>query len=318
LPESLTVGEAIEEIARQTKNHETIYYIYIVDDEGRLRGLITARQLLMHLGTPDEHVADLMQRDLVTVGATDDQEAVAAKVADYNFMAIPVVDHQHRLVGIITHDDVIDVFREEAEEDAYRAVAIAPLDETYLITPLHTLSWKRGVWLSMLLCGSFLTVIALQSFDETLESVKWLPFFLPLIVSCGGNSGGQSATLVITALTSGDLSLRDWWRVLRRELVMGMTLGAWLGGIAYLGALLVVRGPTSMQLLVVPMTLVIVVICGTLVGGALPLIFKKLGLDPALMSNPFVAGLIDITGIVIYMTICVLMFEELRWSSPGG
>src|SRR5690606_21038297 len=132
--------------------------------------------------------------------------------ADYNFMAIPVVDHEHHLVGIITHDDVIDVLREEAEEDAYRAVAIAPLEETYLNTPLHTLSWKRGVWLSMLLCGSFLTVIALQSFDTTLESVTWLPFFLPLIVSCGGNSGGQSATLVITALTSGDLSLRDWWR----------------------------------------------------------------------------------------------------------
>ena len=114
--------QALEEIAQQTKNHETIYYIYIVDAENHLRGLISARQLLMHLGTPDELVADLMQRDLVTVEATDDQEAVAAKVADYNFMAIPVVDHEHHLVGIITHDDVIDVFREEAEEDAYRAV----------------------------------------------------------------------------------------------------------------------------------------------------------------------------------------------------
>jgi magnesium transporter len=151
-----------------------------------------------------------------------------------------------------------------------------------------------------------------------LESVWWLPFFLPLIVSCGGNSGGQSATLVITALTSGDLGLRDWWRVLRRELVMGMTLGAWLGGIAYLGALMVVRGPTPLQLLVVPMTLLIVVICGTLVGGALPLIFKKFGLDPALMSNPFVAGLIDITGIVIYMTICMMMLEELQRATPTG
>jgi magnesium transporter len=318
LPESLTVGQAIEEIAQQTKNHETIYYIYIVDSENHLRGLISARQLLMHLGTPDEPVADLMQRDLVSVEATDDQEAVAAKVADYNFMAIPVVDNEHHLVGIITHDDVIDVFREEAEEDAYRAVAIAPLEETYLNTPLHTLSWKRGVWLSMLLCGSFLTVIALQSFDETLVSVKWLPFFLPLIVSCGGNSGGQSATLIITSLTSGDLTLRDWWRVLRRELVMGMTLGAWLGAIAYLGALMVVDEATPLQLLVVPMTLVIVVICGTLVGGALPLIFKRLGLDPALMSNPFVAGLIDITGIVIYMTICLIMLEELQWAAPSG
>jgi magnesium transporter len=318
LPESLTVGEAIEAIALQTKNHETIYYIYIVDDENHLRGLITARQLLMHLGTPDEPVSELMQRDLVSVEATDDQEAVASKVADYNFMAIPVVDHEHHLVGIITHDDVIDVFREEAEEDAYRAVAIAPLEETYLNTPLHTLSWKRGVWLSMLLCGSFLTVIALQSFDETLDKIWWLPLFLPLIVSCGGNSGGQSATLIITSLTSGDLSLLDWWRVLRRELLMGLTLGAWLGAIAYIGALLVVTGPSPLEKLVVPITLMMVVTCGTLVGGALPLIFRRLGLDPALMSNPFVAGIIDITGIIIYLTVCLLMLEELRWVKPNG
>ena len=317
LPETVTVAQAIEELAQQTKNHETIYYIYIVDSENHLRGLVSARQLLMHLGTPEETIADLMQRDLVTVEATDDQEAVAAKVADYNFMAIPVVDHEHHLVGIITHDDVIDVFREEAEEDAYRAVAIAPLEETYLNTPLHTLSWKRGVWLTMLLCGSFLTVIALQSFDETLEAIVWLPLFLPLIVSCGGNSGGQSATLIITSLTSGDLGLRDWWKVLRRELIMGLSLGAWLGAIAYVGALLVVAGPTPLEKLVVPITLVAVVTCGTLVGGALPLIFRRLGLDPALMSNPFVAGIIDITGIVIYMTVCLLMLEELH-STPGG
>jgi magnesium transporter len=312
LHESLTVGEAIEEIAKQTKNHETIYYIYIVDDQSHLRGLVTARQLLMHLGTPDEPIRDLMQRDLVSVEATDDQEAVAAKVADYNFMAIPVVDHEHHLVGIITHDDVIDVFREEAEEDAYRAGAIAPLEETYLDTPLMTLSWKRGIWLSALLCASFLTVFALQTFDETLNRTWWLPFFLPLIVSCGGNSGGQSATLIITALTSGDLTLADRWRVLRRELLMGLALGVWLGAIAYVGALLFLPGPTMWEKLVIPITLVLVVTCGTLVGGALPLIFRRLGLDPALMSNPFVAGIIDITGIIIYMTVCYALLTQMK------
>jgi magnesium transporter len=311
LPETLTVGEAIEEIARQTKNHETIYYIYIVDDQNHLRGLITARQLLTHLGTPDEPITELMQRDLVSVEATDDQEAVAAKVADYNFMAIPVVDHEHHLVGIITHDDVIDVFREEAEEDAYRAGAIAPLEETYLDTPLMTLSWKRGIWLSALLCASFLTVAALQTFDKTLNSIKWLAFFLPLIVSCGGNSGGQSATLIITSLTSGDLSIADWWRVLRRELVMGLMLGAVLATMAYTFALLFVTEATAAEKLVIPITLVLVVTCGTIVGGALPLIFRRLGLDPALMSNPFVAGIIDITGIIIYMTVCYVLLGQL-------
>jgi magnesium transporter len=312
LSESVTVGDALKEIALQTQNHETIYYIYVVDGENHLRGLITARQLLMHLGTPDELVTDLMQRDLVTVEATDDQEAVAAKVADYNFMAIPVVDHEHHLVGIITHDDVIDVLREEAEEDAYRAGAIAPLEESYLNTPIHTLSWKRGMWLSALLAASFLTVFALKSFHETLDAIAWLALFLPLIVSCGGNSGGQSATLIITSLTSGDLTIKDWWRVLRRELSMGLLLGAWLGSIAYIGALLVVDEPTAGELLVIPITLLLVVTCSTLVGGALPLIFRRLGLDPALMSNPFVAGIIDITGILIYLTVCILMLEQLQ------
>jgi magnesium transporter len=312
LPESITVGEAIEEIAKQTKNHETIYYIYIVDAENHLRGLITARQLLMHLGTPEERVTDLMQRDLVSVEATDDQEAVAAKVADYNFMAIPVVDHEHHLVGIITHDDVIDVLREEAEEDAYRAGAIAPLEETYLDTPIHSLLWKRGIWLAILLAASFLTVFALKSYDETLANIWWLPLFLPLIVSCGGNSGGQSATLIITSLTSGDLQVHDWQRVLRRELLMGVALGTVLGCMAYVMATLTIKGPTVIELLVVPLTLVLVVTCGTIVGGALPLIFRRLGLDPALMSNPFVAGIIDITGIVIYMTICWLLIHRYQ------
>jgi magnesium transporter len=316
LPESLTVWQALEEIAHQARDHETIYYIYIVDGENHLRGLISARQLVTYLSTPDTPISELMQRDLVTVDATDDQESVAATVADYNFLAIPVVDNEHHLVGIITHDDVIDVMREETEEDAYRAAGIAPLDEAYLNTPLFTLSWKRGIWLFALLGASFLTVIALQSFDETLRVVAWLPFFLPLIVSCGGNTGGQSAALIITALTSGDLTLKDWWRVLRREFLMGLMLGASLGVIAYAGALIAVEGP-PVDKLVVPITLFLVVTCSTLVGGALPLIFRRMGLDPALMSNPFVAGIIDITGIIIYMTVCWVMLKEVS-ATPTG
>jgi magnesium transporter len=160
-------------------------------------------------------------------------------------------------------------------------------------------------------------VIALQSFDETLHVVKWLPFFLPLIVSCGGNTGGQSAALIITALTSGDVTIADWWRVLRREFFMGLTLGAVLGTIAYAGALLAVKGP-PIDKLVVPITVFLVVTCSTLVGGALPLIFRRMGLDPALMSNPFVAGIIDITGIVIYMTVAWVMLKEVSAAAPPG
>jgi magnesium transporter len=174
------------------------------------------------------------------------------------------------------------------------------------------LLWKRGIWLAILLAASFLTVFALKSYDETLATIWWLPLFLPLIVSCGGNSGGQSATLIITSLTSGDLQLRDWQRVLRRELLMGIALGTLLGLMAYLMATLTINGPTVIELLVVPLTLVLVVTCSTIVGGALPLIFRRLGLDPALMSNPFVAGIIDITGIVIYMTICWLLIQRYQ------
>jgi magnesium transporter len=305
LPETLTVREALTEIARQAEGHETIYYTYIVDDQNHLRGLVSARQLVTHLGKPDTRLADIMERNLVTVEATDDQEMVASKVADYDFLAIPVVDHEQHLVGIITHDDVIDVLREEAEEDAYLAVGINPLEETYLNTPWHTLSWKRGVWLFVLSIAALITVVTLHAYEQTLESVGWLAFFIPLIISCGGNSGTQSATLVITSMTSGDLAPSDWYRVVRRELVMGLILGAMLSTVSYLFALLLISGPTPTQKMVIPITLMLVVVAGTLCGGALPLLFKRLGLDPALMSTPFVTGIIDIAGILIYMTVAL-------------
>jgi magnesium transporter len=305
LPETLTVREALDEIARQAQLHETIYYTYIVDDQNHLRGLVSARRLVTHLGRPQTLLKDIMERALVTVEATDDQESVAAKVADYDFLAIPVVDKEQHLVGIITHDDIIDVVREEAEEDAYLAGAINPLEETYLDTPWQTLSWKRGVWLFVLSAAALLTVIALRSYQATLSQVEWLAFFIPLIVSCGGNSGGQSATLVITAMTNGTLTHADWWRVLKRELAVGAVLGAFLSAIGYSFALLLVPGPTFVQKLVIPITLMLVVMAGTLCGGCLPLAFKRLGLDPALMSTPFVSGIIDIAGIVIYMTVAM-------------
>ncbi|MEM9660265.1 MAG: magnesium transporter, partial [Planctomycetota bacterium] len=311
LPESMTVREALEELARQAQDLETLYYVYIVDDANHLRGLVSARQLVMRLGKPDTRIADLMERDLVTVDASDDREAVAAKVANFDFLAIPVVNHEQHLVGIITHDDVIDVLREEAEEDAYLAVAIDPLEETYLNTPWYTLSWKRGVWLFALSIAALFTVVALQHYKQPLENVAWLAWFIPLIVSCGGNSGAQSATLVITAMTSGDLQLRDWWSVIRREFVMGLSLGAFLGVVGYVFALLLIEGPSPVDKLVIPITLMLVVVTGTLCGGALPMVFRRMGLDPALMSNPFVAGIVDIAGIFIYMTVAVALLAEL-------
>jgi magnesium transporter len=287
---------------------ETIYYLYVVDDEDHLRGLVSARQLVSHIGKPNTRIGDLMERDLVTVKVGDDQEEVALKVARYNLLAIPVVDDEYRLVGIITHDDVLDVMVDEAVEDAQRAAAVEPLGESYLDTPVMLLTWKRAIWLTILFFGALLTAMALREYESELARVTWLVLFIPLVVSTGGNSGNQSAALIITALSTGTISPRDWWQVVWRELAMGLMLGGFLGIIGYICTLWL-AGATYVAALVVPVTLLLVVICGTLCGSLLPLLFRRLGWDPALMSNPFVAGVIDVLGIVIYMSVAIALLD---------
>jgi magnesium transporter len=308
LTESLTVRAALEELSRIAENLETIYYIYIVDGEDHLRGAVSARQLVTHLNKPNMPITELMERNLVTVEVTDDQEAAAAKVADYDFPAIPVVDHEQRLVGVITHDDVIDVLQREATEDAYLAGAVGPIEEGYLSSSWFLLTRHRAAWLALLFGGAMFTILALQSYHETINRVAWLVLFLPLVVSSGGNSGGQSATLVIRALTTKEITPAVWWAVVRRELMTGAALGLVLGTIGYLAAWFVTGAAAAA--LVLPVTLMLVVICGTLVGSILPLVFSRAGLDPALMSIPFVTVIIDILGIVIYMNVALLMLKE--------
>ena len=305
LNEDLTVGEALKEIAPQAEELETIYYLYVVDDEDHLHGLVSARQLVSAIGKPETQIGQLMERDLVTVHVADDQEEVADKVARYDLLAIPVVDDEHRMLGIITHDDIIDVVREEAAEDAYRIAAVEPLDEGYLETHIFTLTWKRGIWLTILFFGALLTATALGEYESTIESFAWLVLFIPLVISTGGNTGNQSATLIITALSTGDITLEDWWRVVSRELIMGLLLGGFLGLIGFFCALFVAPGATEAA--VIPITILLVVIAGTLSGSLLPLLFSRLGWDPAMMSSPFVAGIIDVLGIVIYMKVAIAL-----------
>jgi len=314
LSEELPVGQALKEVGQQAEQLETIYYLYVVDEEDHLRGLVSARQLVSSMGRPDTPIGDLMERDLVTVHVADDQEEVAQKVARYDLLAIPVVDDEHHMVGIVTHDDVIDVVREEATEDAHRIAAVDPLDEGYLETKLTTLTWKRGIWLTVLFFGAMLTALALREYEDfyAIPEFKWLVLFIPLIISTGGNIGNQSATLIITALATGDIALRDWWHVVRRELVMGLMLGGFLGTIGYLCALVTVD---AREATVIPVTLVLIIVSGTLLGSLLPLMFRRLGLDPAMMSNPFVAGLIDVLGIIIYMKVAM---SVLQYPAVGG
>ncbi|MDZ4819553.1 MAG: magnesium transporter [Planctomycetota bacterium] len=302
VPAEITAGEAIARLRNQAPDNEMIYYIFVLGPDRQLLGLVSLRDLI--LARPTTPVEDLMQRDVIAVRVDEDQEEVANKMARYDFLAMPVVDSSGRLVGIVTHDDIIDIVREEATEDAHRIAGVAPLTLGYLETGLLALTWKRGVWLAILFLTAMFTTTALQQYEDTQIEFTWMILFIPLIMSCGGNSGNQSATLIITALSTGDISLKDWYRVVRRELMMGLLLGVGLGIFGLIIANYYVGMPHA---LVVPVTVTLVVMCGTMVGSLSPLIFRRMGLDPALMSNPFVSGIIDILGIVIYMNVAILL-----------
>ena len=188
LPEEMTVRQALEAL-QQSDDVETIYYLYVVDESNHLRGLVSTRELISQLKRPETKLSDIMETELITVDVDDDQEIVAQKVAKFDLLAIPVVDEQHRMLGIITYDDVIDVMVEEAVEDAHRIAGVEPLEESYLRTSLLTLSWKRGIWLAVLFVFALVTAFALRSYEDALTKWKWLVFFVPLIISSGGNTG---------------------------------------------------------------------------------------------------------------------------------
>ena len=306
---ALTIRQAIDEIARQSDQYETIYYLYIVDDDDRLLGLVSARQLLAGMKRPETRLSEMMETDLVTCDPMDDQEEVADQVAKLDLLAIPVVDSSRKMLGIITHDDIIDVVRREATEDAHRIAAVDPLDSTYLKTSIFTLTWKRGIWLMILFFFALLTAFALERYESNLARWVWLVPFIPLVISSGGNTGSQSATLIITALSRGHIQLEDWLRIIVRELCMGLLLGAGLGMLGLAVSFFFADVPNPRDALVLPLTLLFVVVAGTLTGSILPLVFERLGWDPALMSNPFVAGIIDIVGIVIYMNVAIWLLE---------
>lgn len=301
LDERLTVSQALEQLSRQAERLETIYYIYVVDDTNHLRGVLSTRMLVSAIGKPSKTVGELMDTDILTVNAHDDQQQVAQIVAKYDLLAIPVVDAQRHMLGIITHDDVIDVVLEEAAEDVQRIAAVEPLEDSYARTPVLTLAWKRGMWLGILFFGALLTAFALRYYEGDFERYAWLVLFIPLVIGSGGNSGAQSSTLIIAAMATGDVKVSDWTRIVSRELATGWLLGIFLAALSFPPAVLL--APTAWDAVVVPVTVVLVVLCGTFSGSALPLLFQRLGWDPALMSNPFVAGINDILGIVVYVTI---------------
>jgi len=245
-----------------------------------------------------------MQRDVISVRVDEPQDKVVDLLARFDFIAIPVVDDRARLVGIVTHDDVLDAVRQEATDEAQMSAAITPLGESYLEAAITSMTWKRGVWLTILFATATVTAMVLANWQPA-ESQLWLVAFIPLVIASGGNSGNQAATLVITALSTGDCKLGDWKRILRREFAVSLMLGLLLAIPGYLLGL--AFAPDATHALVIPATILSVVMVGSLVGCVLPLIFRSLGLDPALMSNPFVSAIVDVVGIVIYMGIALAL-----------
>jgi len=303
LPAEVTVGEGLQRLRRIAPDSETIYYVYITDADRHLLGYTTLREMV--LARPEQNIMEVLRQPLISMPVSSDQEEVARAIQRYDFLALPIVDSDNRLVGIVTHDDVIDVLEEEATEDAQRMGAVQPIDTPYLRAGFWQLAWRRGAWLLLLFLGELFTGTALRHYSATLEAMVSLVFFIPVIISAGGNSGSQSATLVIRSLAVGDIHMRDWFRILYREIGMGLALGLFLGIIGYLRALS--WGSTPLVSAAVGLTLVAMVLVGSLVGAMLPLGFKALRLDPGVASSPFVASLVDVVGIIVYFNVARLL-----------
>lgn len=299
--EHLTVEAALAIVrtAARSGRKEAMHAIYVADDRDVLVGVMSLRELL---AAPEgAKVAEVAWTEVVKVPATADRAEVARITSEYDLVAVPVVDAFGRMLGVITVDDVIDAIVEEQTEDVQKLGAVQPLEEPYFTVGFWSVARKRVGWLVFLFVGEMFTGTAMRAYEETLASAIALTLFIPLIISSGGNSGSQSATLITRALAVGDVEVRDALRILLREVGQGLVLGACLGLIGFVRALM--WGNTTTLATVVALTLVAVVLVGSVVGAMLPLVFKRLGFDPAIASSPFVASLVDVTGLVIYFTI---------------
>ena len=310
----ITVEVAIRYLRRQAiRGIEVIDYAYVLDPGMTLLGVVSFRELFA--AAPDRLVEDVMERDLVTVSEETDQEAVARVLRDEGHLAIPVVDAEGRMKGIVTADDIVDVLQEEATEDIQKIGGTEALDEPYLQISLWRMVRKRGVWLSVLFVGQMLTATAMGVFEDQIAQALVLTLFIPLIISSGGNAGSQAATLVIRAMALGEVRMRDWWRIVRREVAVGLMLGAALGIIGLLRIIVwesVAHSYGEHFLLVgyvIAISVVGVVLTGTLAGSMLPLVLRRLGFDPASASAPFVATLVDVTGVVIYFSVAAVLLK---------
>lgn len=308
-----TIQQTLDFIRENGKNKETLNILYVVDEKGKLIDDIKIRDIL--LAPLDSRISDLMDENYVALNVYDDQEKAVEMFRKYDRVALPVIDHSGNLIGIVTFDDVMDVAVEETTEDIQKQAAVEVLDEPYPTIPILKMIKKRAGWISILFIGEMFTASAMAVFEEEIERAVVLALFVPLIISSGGNSGSQAATLVVRAMALGEVTIKDWFLVIKRELLTGLTLGLILATIGFVRIFVwqmashIYGEHWFFVAITVSISLIGVVLWGTIIGSTLPFILKRLGFDPASSSAPFVATLVDVTGIVIYFTVALFVLS---------
>lgn len=308
-----TINKVLDYVREVGKEIEYIDTIFVTDVNGKLLDEVTLKEIL--LAKPETIIEELMNESYVSLKVNDDKEQAAQMFKEYDLYVIPVVNDENYLVGIVTADDVIDVIEEEATEDIQKFGGMEALDEPYITVPLLQMVRKRAGWLVMLFLGEMLTATAMGFFEHEIAKAVVLALFVPLIISSGGNSGSQAATLTVRAMALGEIKLRDWWRVMRREVISGLLLGTTLGAIGFLRISLwtLFTNIYGEHWLLIAITiffsLIGVVMWGTFSGSMLPFLLRRLGFDPATSSAPFVATLVDVTGLIIYFTVATFVLS---------
>lgn len=310
----VTVDEAIRYLRLQAQvNLAGIYYVFVLDEAQHLLGVVSFQDIFR--ASPEKKIRDIMKTDVVKVSENEDQEVVSRLFSQYKFLAMPVVDSQNRIKGIVTADDILRAVQDEASEDMQKMGGTAALERPYMEIGFFNLLKKRAGWLVVLFFGEMITASAMANFEEEIARAVVLALFVPLIISSGGNTGSQATTLIIRAMALGEVKLKDWWKIIYRELGIGFGLGCILAFIGFLRILIWqyffhLYGPHYLAVATaVSLSLMGVVMLGTLAGSMLPFILKRLNLDPASASAPFVATLVDVSGILIYFTVSALILK---------
>lgn len=297
LKKNMTVKEALEHIKKTGINKETIYTCYVTDKKRKLEGIVSLRNLVV--SDPDQSINDIMQEEVIYVETHDDQEIIANIFKKYGFMALPVVDKEHRLIGIITFDDIMDVIEDEATEDFQRMAAMVPSDEAYLDLSVIALAKQRIPWLMILMLGATVTGGIITKFENILSTVVVLTAFIPMLMDTGGNSGNQSSTLIIRGLALGNVNQKDIWKVLWKEFRISLLVGIILASVNFAKNMLFDKVGLNVSL-TVSLTVATTVMLAKMVGGTLPLIAKKLKLDPAIMAGPLITTIVDALVLLVY------------------